>query len=368
MNTTTARRHSPSFTQSVVLVAEREITARLRSKSFLITTGILLLLVLGGVIAGGIMSNTSSSVPVAVVSSLSSELSNANGLKVTVVDDRAEAEALVSEGTVDAAVVTSAEGSANPVTIIADSEAPSSLVHMLSVTPEVVLLNPSQTDGFLSYLTAIGFGLIFFVSGMTFGPMIAQSVVEEKQTRIVEILMSAVPVSALMAGKVIGNSLLAFAQIIAIAVLAIVGLSVTGQAELLSLLGAPLLWFVGFYIIGFILLAALFAAVGAMVSRQEDLGSAMTPVTMLIMLPYFAIIFLNDNPVALTVMSYIPFSAPVGMPMRLFLGTAAWWEPLVALAILVVTAMLAVLVGARIYNNSLLKVGTRVSWAQAIKG
>ncbi|GAA1208981.1 ABC transporter permease [Rhodoglobus aureus] len=368
MKTTTARRHSPSFTQSVVLVAEREITARLRSKTFLVTTGILLVLVLGGVIAGGIISNTSSTVPVAVVSSMSSELSNVNGLDLTVVDDRAEAEALVSEGTVDAAVVPSAEGSANRVTIIAESEAPSSLVRALSVAPEVELLNPSQTDETLRYLAAIGFGLIFFFSGMTFGPMISQSVVEEKQTRIVEILMSAVPVSALMAGKVIGNSLLAFAQIIAIAVLAIVGLSVTGQAELLSLLGAPLLWFVGFFIIGFVLLAALFAAVGAMVSRQEDLGSAMAPVTMLIMLPYFAIVFLNDNPVALTVMSYIPFSAPVGMPMRLFLGTAAWWEPLVALALLVVTAGLAILLGARIYNNSLLKIGSRVSWAQAIKG
>ncbi|MGV8851556.1 MAG: ABC transporter permease [Rhodoglobus sp.] len=368
MNANTVARRSPSFTQSVALVAEREITTRLRSKSFLITTGILLLLVLGGVIAGGIMSKSVSTTPVAVVSSLASELSNIDGLEITVVENRAEAETLVSEGTVDAAVVPSAEGSTVPVTVIAESEAPSSLMQGLSVSPELVLLDPSDTSYLLSYLAAFGFGIIFFASGMTFGPMIAQSVVEEKQTRIVEILMSAVPVSALMAGKVIGNSILAFAQIIAIAVLAIVGLSVTGQAELLSLLGAPLLWFVGFFIIGFILLAALFAAVGAMVSRQEDLGSTMTPVTMLIMLPYFAIIFLHDNPVALAIMSYVPFSAPVGMPMRLFLGTAAWWEPLISLVILVITAGLAVLLGARIYNNSLLKVGSRVSWTQALKG
>jgi ABC-2 type transport system permease protein len=73
-----------------------------------------------------------------------------------------------------------------------------------------------------------------------------------------------------------------------------------------------------------VLLDALFVAVGAMVSRHEDLGSAMAPVTMLIMLPYFAIVFLNNNPVALTVMSYISFSAPVGMPKRLFLRTAGW--------------------------------------------
>lgn len=368
MNSATAARQSPRYLQSVVLVAEREITTRLRSKSFLITTGILLLLVLGGVIAGGIFSQTAGTTSVATIGSLSSELSGLPGVEVTTVDDRAEAEALVSDGTVDAAVLPSKEGSGAPATIIANTEAPSLLVQMLSVSPEVVLLDPDGETSPLSYIAALGFGIIFFISGMTFGPMIAQSVVEEKQTRIVEILMSAVPVSALMAGKVIGNSLLAFAQIIAIAVLAIVGLSVTGQGELLSLLGAPLLWFVGFFIIGFVLLAALFAAVGAMVSRQEDLGSAMTPVTMLIMLPYFAIIFFNDDPKILAIMSYIPFSAPVGMPMRMFLGTAEWWEPLISLVLLLITTGLAVLLGARIYNNSLLKVGSRVSWAEAIKG
>lgn len=368
MNSATTRRQSPRFAQSVALVAEREIMARLRSKSFLITTGILFAFVLGGVIAGGIFSKSVSTVPVAVVDSVSSTIENIHGLDVTTVDNRREAEKLVISGSVDAAIVPAEEGSPVPVTIIAAAEAPSSLVQVFSITPDVILLDPSEASGSLTYLIAIGFGMIFFVSGMTFGPMIAQSVVEEKQTRIVEILMSAVPVTALMAGKVIGNSILAFAQIIAIAGLAVVGLAVTGQTALLSLLSSPLLWFVAFFIIGFVLLAALFAAVGAMVSRQEDLGSAMTPVTMLIMLPYFAIVFFNDNSVALTVMSYIPFSAPVGMPMRLFLGTAEWWEPLIALAILLVTAGAAVLLGSRIYNNSLLKVGSRVSWSEAIKG
>ena len=368
MNSANTGRQSPRFTQSVVLVAEREITTRLRSKSFLITTGILLLLVLGGVIAGGIFSQQAGTTTVATIGALSDDVSKLPGVEVTTVVDRAEAEALVSEGTVDAAVLPAAEGAATPAIVIANSEVPSLLVQWLSVSPEVILLDPENESSPLSYIAAVGFGIIFFISGMTFGPMIAQSVVEEKQTRIVEILMSAVPVSALMAGKVIGNSLLAFAQIIAIAALAVVGLSVTGQAEVLSLLGAPLLWFVGFFIVGFVLLAALFAAVGAMVSRQEDLSSAMTPVTMLIMLPYFAFIFFNDNPTVLTVMSYIPFSAPVGMPMRLFLGTAEWWEPLIALVLLLVTTGLAVLLGARIYNNSLLKVGSRVSWSEAIKG
>ena len=64
---------------------------------------------------------------------------------------------------------------------------------------------------------------------------------------------------------------------------------------------------------------------------------------MLVMIPYFLIIFFNDDPTVLTIMSYVPFSAPVGMPMRVFLGDAQWWEPFLSLAILLATTALAVL-------------------------
>ena len=78
----------------------------------------------------------------------------------------------------------------------------------------------------LLYLVAFGFGIVFFMSAITFGSTISQSVVEEKQTRVVELLMSAIPVRALLAGKVLGNSVMAFGQIILIAVFATVGLLV----------------------------------------------------------------------------------------------------------------------------------------------
>ena len=122
-----------------------------------------------------------------------------------------------------------------------------------------------------------------------------------------------------------------------------------------------------FFLFGFNLLASLFAAAAAMVSRQEDIGSTTTPLTFLVMAPYFLVIFFNDNPVVLTVMSYVPFSAPVGMPVRIFLGEAQWWEPLLSLAILLATCVAAILVGAKIYENSLLRMGARVSLAEALK-
>ena len=200
------------------------------------------------------------------------------------------------------------------------------------------------------------------------GATIAQSVVEEKQTRVVEILLSTVTARALLTGKVIGNSVLAFGQILAIAALALLGLMLTGQRVLLGGLGTSVIWFVVFFAVGFVMLAALFAATAAMVSRAEDVGSVTTPVTMLVMIPYFLLIFFNDDPTVLAIMSYVPFSAPVGMPMRVFLGAAEWWEPILSLAILVATTVVAVAVGQRIYRNSLLRTGARVRLGEALRG
>ena len=128
----------------------------------------------------------------------------------------------------------------------------------------------------------------------------------------------------------------------------------------------PFAWFAVFFVFGFVLLASLFAATAAMVSRQEDIGSTTTPVTMLVMIPYFLVIFFNSNPTVVAILSYVPFSAPVGMPLRLFLGQAAWWEPLLSLVLLIATTLLVILLGARIYENSLLKLGQRVRWREAL--
>jgi ABC-2 type transport system permease protein len=346
-----------------LLIAEREITTRLRSKSFLISTGILLLLVLGGIVFSSISAANAEDTKVAVIDS--ALLDGIEGIEPVPVDSIGEAEQLIRDGDVEAAVV--ADDSTDlGVRIIADSSPPLDLIALLSETPPIELLDPDAIPGGLAYLVAFGFGIVFFTAAMTFGPTIAQSVVEEKQTRVVEILLAAVPTRVLFTGKVVGTTVLAFGQIALIAAMAIVGLTVTGQDELLVGLGAAVVWFVVFFMVGFVMLASMFAATGAMVSRQEDIGATTTPVTMLVMLPYFAVIFFNDNPLVVAIMSYVPFSAPVAMPLRLFLGTAEWWEPLLSLGILAVTTVALIAVGVRIYENSLLKLGARVSWREAL--
>jgi ABC-2 type transport system permease protein len=364
--TSRATHPAPSFWASMWLVSSREISSRLRSKAFLISTGILLLIAMGSVVAGGILSANTTTTQVAVVGTAASVVGESSGLTAVPADDIAEAEALVRDGTVSAAVVP--DDSLLGVSVIALDSPPSDVMNALSVSPTVELLDPAAQGGFLVYIVALGFGLVFFMSALTFGSTIAQSVVEEKQTRVVEILMTTIPVRALLAGKVLGNSIMAFGQIVAITLVVGVGMAVTGQRVLLADLGPAIGWFAVFFAFGFVMIAALFAATASMVSRQEDVGTTTAPVTYLVMIPYFAVIFFNDNPLIMSIMSYVPFSAPVGMPVRIFLGTAEWWEPLVSLAILAVTTAGVILFGSRIYRNSLLRMGGRVTYKQALRG
>ncbi|QIK63552.1 ABC transporter permease [Leucobacter viscericola] len=358
-----------SGAQGAWLVAEREITTRLRSKAFLISTGLLLLLVLGSVLFSGFMAKSGGfgdATKVAVVGSSAEGLKGAD-YEVTEVADRAAAEKLVRNGDVEAAIVPGGEGPVD-LTVIALDSAPMDLVQSLSAAPSVELLDPSAQNPFLAYIIAIGFGVVFMMSAITFGTTIAQSVVEEKQTRIVEILLATVTARTILAGKILGNSILALAQVVAIAALASVGMLATGQDLLLGELGNALIWFGILFAFAFVLLAGLYAALASLVSRQEDIGSVTSPVMMLVMLPYIAVIMFYDNPQALAIMSYIPFSAPVGMPVRLYLGAAEWWEPIVSLGILAVTIAIVLWIGARIYSNSILRTGARVKIADAIKG
>ncbi len=362
-----AERHAPRFIDSVSLIAGREITMRVRSKSFLWSTAVLMLAVLASVVLGSIFGAQAETTKVAVVAGASAVVDGNEALEAVPAADQAAAEQLLRDGEVEAVVVPSASDPLG-ITVIGLDSPPTSVVQALSVQPTVELLDPAATDPSLAYLVALGFGLVFFMSAITFGSTISQSVVEEKQTRVVEILLSTVSARALLTGKVIGNSIMAFAQIVAIAALAVLGLIVTGQRVLIGGLGTSVIWFIVFFAIGFVMLAALFAATSAMVSRAEDVGAVTMPVMMLVMIPYFLVIFFNDNPTVLAIMSYVPFSAPVGMPMRIFLGEAQWWEPFVSLAILVATTAAAVAIGERIYRNSLLKTGTRVPLAEALRG
>jgi ABC-2 type transport system permease protein len=231
----------------------------------------------------------------------------------------------------------------------------------LSTQPTVRLLDPDAVDPVVAFLVPFAFAFVFFITSQTFGLQISQSVVEEKQTRIVEILVAAVPATSLPANRARTGTVLALGQIGLIALVTVAGVQLGGSGGLLSLLAPAIGWFVPFFLLGFVLVAAMWAAAGALVNRQEDIAGVSTPVQFAVMLPFFAVIFLNDNATAMRVLSYLPFSAPTAMPLRLFTGDAAGWEPLVSLALLLVAAAAFVAAGARVYEGSLLRTNGRTS-------
>lgn len=358
---------APSFAHGVGLITAREIVARLRSRSFTIQA---LLLIVGSfaaiVIGNAVTSGTADDrTAVAIVQGVEVPT---KGFDVTAADTAAQAERLVRDGDVEAAIVPSDDAVGYGVVFAKAGDVSDSLVAQLSTSPAVRVLDTTSQDPGLLYLVAFGFGLVFLFAALTFGTTIMQSVVEEKQTRVVEILMSAVSARALLAGKILGNSVMALAQIVGIALASGIALAITGQNNLVTALGPSVLWFVGFFAVGFVLIAALFAASASLVSRQEDVGGVTTPVMLLVMIPYFLVIFFFDDTTVLRVMSYVPISAPVGMPIRIFRGDAEWWEPLLSLAIVLGTTVVVVLLGAKVYERSLLRTGGRVRLGEVLRG
>lgn len=356
------------FWTAVSVIAKREITTRLASKGFFVPTLVVLaVIILGSVIGPRLGDMFSSTDQVAVTAETESTVSAlGDGYETQLVTGDESARDSVSSGDVDYAVVATT-GNETGLHVIADQEAPTSLLNALSVAPEVELLDSNAPNPMLVYFIGIGFGLVFFFPAITFGLTIAQSVVEEKQSRVVEILLATVPARAILAGKVLGCSLLAFAQVALYAAAALVGMALNGQALNLDGLGAPIVWFVVLFTLAFISLAALYGAAASLVSRQEDLSSASSPIMMLIMLPYFLIIAFSNNETVLAVMSYIPFSAPVAVPMRVYLDSSAMWENLASVVILLITAVLCLILASAIYERSVLKMGSAVKWSQALK-
>ncbi|WIY83316.1 ABC transporter permease [Propionimicrobium sp. PCR01-08-3] len=229
---------------------------------------------------------------------------------------------------------------------------------------DVDLLTVSSTAGPAAYIAAVVFGVLFMMSSMTYGMQIATSVIEEKQSRIVEILVAVIPVRQLLAGKVIGNTLIAFAQVLFLLAAGLIGVAFTPARDFLPDFVTASAWFLIFFLAGFLALACIWAAAGALGTRSEDLNQTSTPLMWLIMAVYLAA-FAASGTVRI-VLSFVPIVSAVLMPSRLLEGSVSWWEPLLALVANLVFAALMVLLGERIYRRALLRTGGRLNWRQGL--
>jgi ABC-2 type transport system permease protein len=220
----------------------------------------------------------------------------------------------------------------------------------------------AEQQGFAQVM-GIALAFLFYMAALGFGYTLSGSVVEEKANRIVEIITTKIPVRQLLIGKIAGNTLLAIGQTAVIVGIGLVGISFTQYADLLPALSQGIGWFVAFFVVGFCFIACWWAVAGALASRAEDLQATATPLSFL-MMGVFLTAFLLDG-TALTVASYLPPFSCVLMPIRVLGGDAGWWEPIVALALLVVAMAATVVFAERIYRRALLQTQGRVSLAQA---
>ncbi|MFL5606796.1 MAG: ABC transporter permease [Gemmatimonadaceae bacterium] len=232
--------------------------------------------------------------------------------------------------------------------------------------------------------------LLLYMMIVLYGQTVLRGVMEEKTTRVAEVVVSSVPTNTLLAGKILGIGLVAVTQVLSWVALSI-ALMVYGAPLLEQKLGAGAVAAAGsaggasalasalpsmsmptlaallcFFVLGFIFYASLFAAIGAMVSSQEDVQQASMPVMLLLIssVIFMTPIMTNPGSALARTMSLLPFSAPILMPLRMTLIQVPWYEVALSLAGVALACLAAIWVSARIYRVGLLMYGKKPSFAE----
>lgn len=228
-----------------------------------------------------------------------------------------------------------------------------------------------QAKPVINYVVVYVLLMLFFMSVMMTGNMISAEITSEKSSRIMEILITSASPLTQMFGKVIGIFLVGLMQIAIISAAIAVNLMLPHNSSILSdfnmdlgQLNAGILVY-GFilYILGYFLYALMYAAVGSIVSRTEDLGQAVMPVMMLGFVSFYLPLFSISNPDTLLVKvaSFVPFTSSLSLLLRIGVGHVAFWEIMVSLAILLATTFLFGWLAAKIYRTGVLMYGKRPS-------
>ena len=389
--------------QTVFLIARREFVTRVRSRFFIVGTIVFVAALAGYIVLQAyVLGRMTSTVKVGFDSSaqvLAQPLQTAGraekvNIKIQDVANIADGEADVRAGRLD--VLVSGDPAA-PDVAVKDTLDPTveatlnalvkqqALNHALAtagVNPAAVdaqvaaasihevFLDPNAAIKTERRIVGIFVAVLLYVALVIYGQLVASGVVEEKSNRVIEILLATVRPRQLLIGKVLGIGAVGLLQLTLLAVVALITVSRTQVISVPDVgvvsVVAGLFWF----IVGFLFYALIYAAAGSLVSRQVDIGSVTGPLSMLIVgtyLAFFWVVANPDNPIGIG-LSMLPPFAPILMPARIATGDAQLWQVVVAtvLAIAAIAGLNAL--AARIYSNSVLRIGSRVPLAQAWRG
>jgi len=379
----------------VRLVAGREMSSRLRDKNFIISSIVIILLLVGSLALQVALNAGEGETRVGVVGE-AAELGpalEAQGealdveVTVTELDDEAAGRRAIEDGDVDGVVV---PGDGTPQLLVEQSAGSplqavvQGAVAQLSVTeqlaaaglpslevPEVQVtaLDPdADTDGQRVVAAVVGVGVLYGLL-ILFGQFVAQGVVEEKASRVVELLLATMKPWQLLAGKILGLGLLGLGQIMLIAVVGVGGALAFDLFDVPGDLIDTAVGVVAWFVLGYAFYAAIFAVAASLVSRQEDLGTVLMPTTLVLIAAFVVGIQAAGDPggTLATVTSYVPGLSPLVMPVRQAAGEVAWVEVALAVFLMLVAIALVVRLGGRIYAGALLRTGGRTRLREALR-
>jgi ABC-2 type transport system permease protein len=385
--------------RDLVLVARRELAVRMRGTAFRLSTILLLAVTVAGIAIATALTGHPQRFTVAVtaqapptVTALVRADAKAAGLQVTTVTaaDRAAAVRLVEQGTATAALAGGAEiiWKGNPsstlqplmtaavqqavVTQRAASLGLSSGTAARLLAPVQVSntqLHSSSQRTARTIIAEIGI-LLLYMAITLYGSYVLTGVVEEKSSRVAEVLLSRVPPSSLLGGKVAGIGLAGLAQFAAVAVAAVATLLVTRPSGLPPGTYGAIPMLVVWFVLGFAFYSVLYGSLGSLASRTEDAQAAAGPVIALLVAIYIAAVAAIGNPGAawVTLLSLLPPTAPILMPLRTSLVYVPAWQ--VAAAVVLALAAIYGLfrMGTRLYRNAILHNGARLQLRDAWRG
>jgi ABC-2 type transport system permease protein len=355
----------------VGLVAKRELRERTREKSFLISTGINIAIIVAVIVLAALLDSDGTTYRVAGDQAVVEAAARAaQGTDITVVPVAVDdVRAALEDGSIDAAIENGR--------IVSKATPPDDLVALLQAGNlnqgepppplQVATVEPVDEDadakaGYTFFIVLILYGQL-----LTYGYWVSAGVVEEKASRVVEVVLSTIRPAQLLAGKVIGLGLLGLGNLLLIFG---VGLGVAKAAGALDVDGAvlgaaalALAWFV----VGYAFYACAFACAGALVSRQEDLQSTMTPLTLLILVSFFVAFAVRESPdgTLAHITAFIPMTAPLTVPPRIVTGDIPAWEIVASLVVTAGAAALLIPVAARIYAGGILRTGSALKLRDA---
>jgi ABC-2 type transport system permease protein len=388
--------------RDLITVARRELVVRVRSKAFRVSTILLLAGTVASIAIAAALMGRTQRVTVAVAAQAPPTVANAiraegraASLSITTVTvaDRATAIRSVQQGRSVAAVAARGEiiwkgrpqPSLQPVLTGAVQAAiitqravslglsPGAVARLLA--PVHVTTTHLQAGGNQSQWTArsviayVGVILLYMAIAV-YGGYVLTGVVEEKSSRVVEVLLSRVPPSSLLGGKIAGIGLAGLAQFVAVGAAAAATLAVVRSTSIPPGTIAALPMLVAWFVLGFAFYSVLYGSLGSLASRTQDAQAAAAPVAVLIAGIYILAVVALSNPGAgwVTVVSMLPPSAPILMPLRAALVPVPAWQVVAALGLLLASIYGLFLAGARLYENAILHTGQRLQLREAWRG